>query len=661
MPGDCGVQRLGPKHFKGLREVKVYVPPGSSDLDKVSCLLKKANNMWQGPAGCPPPGNLGVNPRVPTFTVIRGNRPSGDTTNLSVETGVILDHATWDSADNKIIFNANEDWDCDSVFQIDVAAHEFGHAMGLCHDSCQFSGPTPQRSIMWHSLEPGGAYSISADHCDEIEKFNCDKACPPTPLTDDCPCCFFCRIPPLEDRCFLAPMLCGQGGYYEPPGGTYCIHTITTRTFEGTIEITYPNGTVVHTGVLDRQTFSDISCHTYGNDAGPGSGESALEGDGPMVFVRSRYADGASGHVPLTGLARDDAHGISEIHFWVDGQRASVQGLRLGLYDPYTCSENPAPSCDSRSRFEATLDVSGLADGQHTLQVLAINGRDIDPIPTFYELQFEVRNVGSCAGDTTPPAVSLTSPSDGETVQGTISVACSASDASEIAAVDLYAGGAWQQNDVSAPYVYTLDTEAFADGQLELGCRAEDICGNARFSPSVHVTVANGDEVTATFAPIDDTFAHQDNPDTVYGGYNFMRLRTIDGGHGRHGYMKFQVSGVVGPIVAARLRMRTQDTTIPEAIAVYKLGTLSWQEETLTWNNAPLDVLQMVAAPPPFEAETWHELDVTPLITGNGTYSFGLATGSNHGKLDLWTKESIYTPELEVVFVPSAAPPAPER
>ena len=98
---------------------------------------------------------------------------------------------------------------------------------------------------------------------------------------------------------------------------------------------------------------------------------------------------------------------------------------------------------------------------------------------------------------------------------------------------------------------------------------------------------------------------------------------------------------------------------LPEALSVYKLATTGWSEQTLTWNNAPLDVIQSTTLPGPFAAETWHELDITPLVTGDGTLSLGLATTANQGKLDLWTKESLYPAQLEVTFVPSATPAVP--
>ncbi|MDY7095688.1 MAG: Ig-like domain-containing protein, partial [Acidobacteriota bacterium] len=233
----------------------------------------------------------------------------------------------------------------------------------------------------------------------------------------------------------MSPQLCG-GGYANPPTG-YCYFRQTTVVLTGTVEYHYDYGTFIHSGDIFSFTISTIDCYVYSLTGDPpeeGSGEgdswSELPGDGPIVFVRSRYPDGASGSMLVTGVARDDEYGVSNVSFWVDGQVAAVEELRTGLYDPYTCNERPAVGCDANSRFEATVDVSALADGPHTLQVLATNGRVVDPIPTYYEIPFEVRNAGTCAADTTAPTVSLTAPAEGATVQGAVAVSCSASDAS---------------------------------------------------------------------------------------------------------------------------------------------------------------------------------------------------------------------------------------
>ena len=95
--------------------------------------------------------------------------------------------------------------------------------------------------------------------------------------------------------------------------------------------------------------------------------------------------------------------------------------------------------------------------------------------------------------DTTPPTVSLTAPSEGETVSGTVAPAASASDASGIAGVQfLLDGKALGAEDTTAPYGLSWDTTAVADGSHTIAARARDGAGNTATSAGATVTVANG-------------------------------------------------------------------------------------------------------------------------------------------------------------------------
>ncbi len=69
-------------------------------------------------------------------------------------------------------------------------------------------------------------------------------------------------------------------------------------------------------------------------------------------------------------------------------------------------------------------------------------------------------------------------------------------------------------------------------------------------------------------------------------------------------------------------------------------------------DNASLAVQWSGAVPVPLAADTWHEIDVTGAITGNGIYTLGLATVADQGNLDFWSRESIYSPVLEITFQP---------
>ncbi|HKV25953.1 MAG TPA: IPT/TIG domain-containing protein [Candidatus Acidoferrum sp.] len=94
--------------------------------------------------------------------------------------------------------------------------------------------------------------------------------------------------------------------------------------------------------------------------------------------------------------------------------------------------------------------------------------------------------------DTTPPAVSITSPAANSTVSGTINVTANASDNVAVANVQFKVDGANTGSPIlSAPYTYALNTKTLSDGSHVLTAVATDTSGNSATSSGVSVTVSN--------------------------------------------------------------------------------------------------------------------------------------------------------------------------
>ena len=94
--------------------------------------------------------------------------------------------------------------------------------------------------------------------------------------------------------------------------------------------------------------------------------------------------------------------------------------------------------------------------------------------------------------DTTPPMVSLTSPSPGATVSGTAALAANASDETGVAGVQFRLDGAnLGSEDTTSPYSVAWDTTQTNDGSHLLTAVARDLAGNTTTSASITVTVAN--------------------------------------------------------------------------------------------------------------------------------------------------------------------------
>lgn len=116
------------------------------------------------------------------------------------------------------------------------------------------------------------------------------------------------------------------------------------------------------------------------------------------------------------------------------------------------------------------------------------------------------------AVDSSAPSTAITSPSGGSTVKGLVTVDVSASDNVGVSRVDLLVNGTRIASDLTAPYGFSWDSTAVADGNATLSAQAFDAAGNYA-THAVTVKVANVD-AGSTPAPVDTTapVATIDNP-----------------------------------------------------------------------------------------------------------------------------------------------------
>lgn len=93
--------------------------------------------------------------------------------------------------------------------------------------------------------------------------------------------------------------------------------------------------------------------------------------------------------------------------------------------------------------------------------------------------------------DTTPPTVSMTSPSNGSTINGTITVSTNATDNVGVTKVEFYRDGSLFNTDTASPYSTSFDTTSISDGTHTFGAKAYDAANNVGTSSNVSVTVSN--------------------------------------------------------------------------------------------------------------------------------------------------------------------------
>jgi hypothetical protein len=102
-----------------------------------------------------------------------------------------------------------------------------------------------------------------------------------------------------------------------------------------------------------------------------------------------------------------------------------------------------------------------------------------DVLPAAGVRVYEIPPNDGTPPDTTPPIVSMTSPSENATVCGSVVLAANASDAhSGVARVDFLVNGRLVGSDMSAPYTVQWDTAAESGGFRTVKARAVDAAGN---------------------------------------------------------------------------------------------------------------------------------------------------------------------------------------
>ncbi len=161
---------------------------------------------------------------------------------------------------------------------------------------------------------------------------------------------------------------------------------------------------------------------------------------------------------------------------------------------------------------------------------------------------------------------------------------------------------------------------------------------------------------TITAAPVADTYVASDAPGTNFGTRGNYWL---DSSPNRRILMKFNVSGLTGPVTSAKLRMHVDNVTDAQSPGggTYRLmSNTSWTETGATWNSQPAIDGVTLGSMGSVARNTWVELDVTGKITGNGTYSIGVTTTQSNGAAFDSRESGSLAPQL--VFVTGTAPPS---
>ena len=154
----------------------------------------------------------------------------------------------------------------------------------------------------------------------------------------------------------------------------------------------------------------------------------------------------------------------------------------------FRCALDGGPETDCGTGTAGTVTYGDLTPGEHHVDVTAV---DAYGNPSVTNTVTFTLTGGGGGGDTTPPTVSVSSPADGATVSGTVTVSATASDDVAVASVEVRVDGVTVTTDTSAPYTASWTTTDSVDGPHTITAVAVDTSGNNATSAEVDVTVDN--------------------------------------------------------------------------------------------------------------------------------------------------------------------------
>jgi hypothetical protein len=157
-----------------------------------------------------------------------------------------------------------------------------------------------------------------------------------------------------------------------------------------------------------------------------------------------------------------------------------------------------------------------------------------------------------------------------------------------------------------------------------------------------------------TFTPVADAYVKAANPTINYGTATTLRT---DASPVVRSYLRFNVQGLSTSIKRVTLRIFVNSSS-STGYVVNSVSDNTWNEATINYNNAP-SVGGALGSSTGITASTWATIDITPYITGNGTYNLGL-TSTSSTEISLASREASSKPQLvvEAEFGSTATPSA---
>ena len=171
------------------------------------------------------------------------------------------------------------------------------------------------------------------------------------------------------------------------------------------------------------------------------------------------------------------------------------------------------------------------------------------------------------------------------------------------------------------------DTTVEPQTTYEYTVKALDAAGNRSVaSNAAEVTTPAAPLTTVTFTPVADARVEDGSPSSNFG--TSTKLQAGGGVPKRESYLRFQLAGITGPVVDAKLRMTSTTDGTKDGPALYGAGG-GWSETGLAWSNRPshdATAAHDIAAIP---KGTVADYNATSLVNGNGALNLALISTYN--------------------------------
>ncbi|MEX1073176.1 MAG: LamG-like jellyroll fold domain-containing protein [Chloroflexota bacterium] len=184
------------------------------------------------------------------------------------------------------------------------------------------------------------------------------------------------------------------------------------------------------------------------------------------------------------------------------------------------------------------------------------------------------------------------------------------------------------------------------------GAQTHDIIAPAQATTytATYTIVPSG---TSTFIPIADSYVSNMSGNTNYGTATSIKVRegTVAAPTTWRSYLKFDVTGITGPVTSVKLRLYVIDQS-DDGGGVYAVGT-GWTETGLTYNNAPVISGASLGSSGTTLAGTYVEISLgAGAISGNGTYAFAIRSASTNNAAYISRESGTNPPQLVVTYAP---------